>query len=127
VSFAHRLLYLRAQPPFDGLSEAEIVAVADAASTRQFAPGEVVAPEGRPLASLHVVAQGAVLSAHDHAPLPPVFGAISLLNREPIAGPLVAGPVGAEVIFLARPHFFTLVTECPWLLVDLLSGRGDLR
>lgn len=122
MSLVRRLLALRSCPPFDRLSEAEAVSVADAAIERHFAPGEVVAPAQRPLNHLHVITDGSLLVGGDERTR--VVGAVALLNGQLLPTPLVAGPSGAAVILLARPHVFTLITECPWLLVDLISDGG---
>ena len=127
MTVAERILLLRDTPPFDRLYDSELGPVAEACLERTFAPGALVAAEGGVLSHLHVVTEGGV-EMEEHGPLPPVFGTSALLLGTPLEKALVASQdTGATCLLLRRPHFFTLVAECPWLLpgfVDQGSPRA---
>lgn len=129
MTVAERILLLRATPPFDRLYDSELGPVAEACLERTFAPGALVAAEGGVLSHLHVVTDGGV-EMEDGGALPPVFGTSALLLGTPLDKALLANQdTGATCLLLRRPHFFTLVAECPWLLPGFVDqgspGEGE--
>ena len=129
MNLAERILLLRATPPFDRLFDSELGPVAEACLERTFPPGALVAPEGGVLSHLHVVTAGGV-EAGERNPLPRVSGISALLLGTPLAKSLTARrDTGATCLLLRRPHFFTLVAECPWLLPGFVDqgppGAGE--
>lgn len=121
MSIARRLVLLRGQVPFDRLSDAEATALAAVAVEQSREAGKVVSPANEPLKYLYIVVRGQVL--HGEQPLPAVFGGVAMATGATADVPLLAGPDGVDLLLIARPHFFTLVAECPWLLMEL-AQRG---
>ena len=118
---AEKIFILREAHAFKGLYDSELGPIAQACRVRVFEAGEVVAKEGHPLTSLHVVAKGSVVH-ESFGTMPPVFGATSLLTGHALESPVTADPdEGATCLLLSQSHFFTLVNECPSLLVNLLE------
>ena len=126
MSIIDRLFALRASPPFDQLRSSELVLIAAAVRERRYGPGDLIAPAGRPLRSLFVQVEGSVVAA-DGSPLPPVFGAASLLFGVPAESAVRAGPEGATCLLISRAHFHTIMSECPVLLMGLMRDSRDLR
>ena len=119
-----RLFALSATPPFAGLDHEDLALIAAAAGTRRYAAGETVALRGHVLSHLFVVVDGSVVTDHGVV-LPPVFGEASLLFGTALAATCHGAPDrGATCILIRRSHFFTMVNECPSLLVGLLATRG---
>ena len=59
--------------------------------------------------------------------LPDLLGIESLLAGAEGPGEILAGPEGARCLTLTRGHFFTLINECPTLLLSLLSSADQLK
>jgi hypothetical protein len=115
-----RPLALRAIAPFDRVRESELALLSRVLVTRSFAPGATIHRGAEPLAHLLVVTGG---DARDPAgnPVGPIVGLGSLLADESMP-PLIADrDLGAEILFINRPTFFTLVRECPELLRGFLE------
>ncbi len=124
IAFAPTLLErafaLRTVSPFDRLTPAELVLLADIADARAYAPGEVVHPGGLPFPRLFAVVAGRVVD-ESGAPAGSLLGALSLIRHTD--GPrLVADPAtGARIIRLDRGPFFTILRECPAFTLGLLA------
>jgi hypothetical protein len=112
---------LRALPGFDQLRAEELLAVAAGMTERRYRPGQVVAPAGTSLWHLLVVVEGRIVPQGGAEALPPIIGADLLLTNRAVATTLVADPRdGAVCLRLGKGHFFTVVNECPALLVEMI-------
>ncbi len=105
-----RPLALRSIAPFDRVRASELALLSDVLLARAFAPGAKIHRGGEPLGRLLVIIGGAVRDPAGNA-VGPILGLGSLLADEPTP-PLVANrTAGAEILFINRPTFFTLVRE----------------
>lgn len=121
LTLTEKIFLLREAHAFEGLYDSELGPIAEACRVRVFEPGEVVVKEGHPVTSLHVIASGRVIH-EEFGALPSVFGATSLLTGQALESSVKADPdEGATCLLLSQPHFFTLVNECPSLLLNLLN------
>lgn len=125
VDIADRFLLLGACPPFERLTEAELLLVSRHVRRRSHASGDVILPGGPVAERLMVVVGGAALL--DGLAVPPVFDARSTLFGLPVAGDYRAGPDGAETLSIARPHLFTIARECPDFIVGLAATAPEER
>lgn len=126
MSIIDRLFALRASPPFDQLRSSELVLIAAAVKEREYAPGDLIAPAGRPLRYLFVQIRGSIVD-DDGVPLPSVFGAASLLFGTPVRTALHAGDEGSTCLVVSRANFHTIMNECPVLLMGLMRDSGEAR
>ena len=119
MTLPEKIFALRRLPLLADLSDGELAVLAEASVERRFAAGETVCAAGRPPAGLLFVCAGAVTDG-DGVEAGGAAGAAALLfDRPPDAG-LVAGPAGAQCLQIARSDFFTLVRQCPAIVVGLL-------
>lgn len=107
------------QPPFDRLTDPELEIAASVASERHFEAGELVLNAGDSFRRVLILLDGAWTC--EERPLPRLLGVRSLLSGQEGPGEVRAGAEGAHCLTLTRGHFFTLVNECPALLLALLS------
>jgi hypothetical protein len=125
MSAVDRLFQLHLTPPFDRLRTEELTVIAGISRAAKWRPGELIANPDQPLRHLLIIREGAVMWAG--RPLPPIVGVPTLLFDNPLLGPLLADPVhGATGLTIARGHFFTIVNECPSLLVSFYETAGEL-
>ncbi|CDO37585.1 MULTISPECIES: Crp/Fnr family transcriptional regulator [Novosphingobium] len=115
-------LALAGCPPFDRLTETELLLVARHARRFEYGPGDTVLAGGAVAQRLVAVVGGSVLV--DGRPAPAVFDAQSALFGLPVRSDYVAGVQGAQVLCLARPHLFTIARECPDFVVGLAAIRA---
>jgi signal-transduction protein with cAMP-binding, CBS, and nucleotidyltransferase domain len=120
MTLSEKIFVLRRLPVLEGLSDAELAVLADAAREREFPAGTIVCSEERPMTRLLLVCQGAVTDpngrSRGHAP-----GAADMLVGREAHGTMVAGPEGARCLQVPKSHLFTLVRQCPAFVVSLLS------
>jgi signal-transduction protein with cAMP-binding, CBS, and nucleotidyltransferase domain len=112
VNLVERVFELRRISLFERLGHSELIAIAEVATSKQFAPGEKVARLGQVLQRLYAVSGGFVLR-EDGGKLPPVFGVGSLLADLSLAQGLEAGEEGASCILISKGHFFRILNEFP--------------
>lgn len=116
-----KLFALKVLRCFGQLSDSELAIVADIAVERVYKPGESLCRSDTVLESLYVVVEGAVRDEQGAA-LPEMIGPASLLFGIPTAGALNAcHEEGAVCLVVSKAHFFTLIHECPALLLGLLE------
>ena len=123
MNIIERMFAVRETPPFDLLYYSEIAQIAKATRVRRLTAGQSLAPAGRTLQYLVIVAEGRIHLGGEPAPV--VFGQESLLLGTPLVNEAVAGPEGATCLLLLRAHFLTLFQECPWILMALMEGSGE--
>ncbi|MCF3650804.1 hypothetical protein [Synoicihabitans lomoniglobus] len=114
---------LRRQPPFDSMSDGELEIAAKVVVERSFAPGALVLGPGEPFRRLLLRLDGSWQT--DSRSLPTILGVESLLTGIEGPGEVRAGPDGVRCLTMTRGHFFTLVNECPALLLSLLSMADE--
>jgi hypothetical protein len=116
MRLTERIFALHAVPPFAELKPEELLIIAAAASYREFAAGHVLCPKGGTLNRLYVRVAGELTDGAGGV-MQSVVGTTLLLTG--IAAPfaIVAGPEGYRTLSIPRGKFFTVVNECPALLV----------
>ena len=116
---------LRSKAPFDSLTDGELEIVSGVAVERCFAPGSLVLGPGEPFQRLLIKLDGSWFLKDRE--LPDLLGIESLLAGAEGPGEILAGKEGARCLTFARGHFFTLINECPTLLLSLLSNADRLK
>ncbi len=122
MTVTERLFALQESPPLDMVRDTELPRIALATRARIFVPGEVIAAAGWPLRHLVITIAGA--AEMGGVILPRVFGEESLLFGNDLSTPLRATDAGATCLLITRAHFFTIINECPAVLIGFL-GRHD--
>ena len=125
MTVTERLFALQESPPLDLVRDTELPHIALATRARTFAPGEVIAAEGWPLRHLVITIEGA--AEMDGVTVPRVFGEESLLFGNELSKPLRATAAGATCLLITRAHFFTIINECPAVLIGFLARHDTDR
>ena len=115
-----RYFALRTVVPFNRLSREELMTIAEACRHRRYEPGEIVHPGDEAARRVSVLVNGTLSGSEDQ-----INGALGVLLRTPFAAPILAGAGGATCLVLSRSRFFTIVYECPEILVWLLRDAPD--
>lgn len=120
MTLTQRIFALKKTPGFDQLPDDELLVVASSMTERRYAPGEVVAAAGASMWQLLVVVGGRLTGAGSGAEVPPIVGADLLILNRPVPHTLTADSGdGAVCLRMSKGHFFTVVNECPALLVAM--------
>ena len=118
-----KIFALKRHPLFSPLEDAELILIADVAVSRQFAPGTTVAEPGALLNRIYIVTGGAIVDSRDASLTLPLVGVESLVLEKPVAQTLIAHPDdGAACLVIGKGHFFTILNECPEILIHYLEG-----
>lgn len=116
LSLSERLLALKAVDPFSGLRPAELLTIASATQAQRFAPGAVLCPRQGIIQRLYIRIAGGAVDEAGHS-MQPVIGTTILLTGRAAPFAIHAGPEGFHALVLPRSKFFTIINECPSLLV----------
>lgn len=116
MKLAEKIFALHAVPPFSALKPEELLIIATAATYREFPARHVLCPQGGTLHRLYVRVAGDLTDGADGV-MQHVVGTTLLLTGIAAPFPIVAGPEGYCALSLPRGKFFTVVNECPALLV----------
>tara|TARA_B110000305_G_scaffold59721_1_gene66133 strand:- start:2800 stop:3195 length:396 start_codon:yes stop_codon:yes gene_type:complete len=116
---------LQQTPPFDSLTDSELEIAATVAVELRFAAGALVLGPGEPFHRLLIKLEGS-WQLNDQE-LPGLLGIESLLAGAEGPGEIRAGAAGARCLTFTRGHFFTLINECPTLLLSLLSSADQVK
>lgn len=116
LSLGERLLALRRVMPFCTLRPAELLTIASATHTQRFAPGAVLCPRHGVIQRLYIRIEGQAVD-EEGRPMQPVIGTTILLTGQPAPFAILAGSEGLGALVLPRSKFFTIINECPSLLV----------
>jgi hypothetical protein len=122
VTLAEKIFALHAVFPFSELKPDELLVIASATGYREFSPGHVVCPRGGTLNRLYVRVAGDLTDDHGGV-MQSVVGTTLLLTGISAPFPIVAGPAGYRALSIPRGRFFTIVNECPALLVGFFRLR----
>jgi len=121
MTITEKIFALKRTKPFDRLRDSELTLIAEIVREIQYAPGETLISSNRPLQSLYVVAQGSIYRSGKDK-MPSVFGIESILFDMPVTDTLEASHEdGAICLLIAKGHLFTIINECPSLIVGFLE------
>lgn len=124
MTFLEKLFALKSVFPFERLQNEELMLVAQVAKVREYPPGGPVMEEGHFPAMLYVTVSGALVDG-EGAPLPPVLGQLEMLEDVAMETDVEGGEEGAVCLTIAKSHFFTLVYECPEIVVGFLEAGKE--
>lgn len=117
---------LRLLPGFDALDDEVLGRIIARSPVRTVAAGQLVLPAGGLAESLLACVEGALVGA-DGAPVPPVFDAPGLLFGLAAPQDCLAGPAGATLFAIAKPHVFTIAREFPEFIMSLMQRNAAPR
>lgn len=125
MTVTDRLYTLRHLDLFRGLGNAELCLLAEVSRPKVYGPGTVICESGEIVNRLVIALSGHAATASG-AEAPKAFDLASVLYGKPVAERIAVGPNGSfECLVLSKGHFFTLINECPGILLNVLRPRGE--
>lgn len=121
MTISERLFKLRATAPFNLLSDAELVIIAEAVVERHYEPGKHIVSKDKPARALIITTHGSLTDSDGHR-LPEVLLLEELLTGTPLSYDVHSSPTeGAECLLINKGHFFTILYECPALATGFIE------
>jgi hypothetical protein len=117
---------LRLLPGFDALEDDVLDTIIARSPLRTVAAGHLVLAADSIAESLLACIEGTLIGA-DGAPVPPVFDAPGLLFGLAAPQDCLAGPAGATLVTIAKPHVFTIAREFPEFVMALMHRNEAPR
>lgn len=110
---------LARMPPFDRLDPDEVSTLAGVASARRYGPGEAILTAGQLVGRITIILEGSAQEGPER-----ILGMLPALFGSPQAQTVHAGAQGAMCLRIRRGQLYTIVFECPEILVWLLERQG---
>jgi len=106
---------------FNSLQYSELILIAEVTSEHYYPPETIIVHSGTILQKLYIVVDGKVMHDKHQNPIP-IFGVGSLILEEEIPYDLIADKaLGAKVLSISKGHFFTIINECPNIVINFLK------
>ena len=117
---------LRSLPGFEALDDEVLERIVARAPLRTAAPGQLLLAADTVAEALFACIEGGLVEA-DGTALPPIYDAPGLLFGLAAPRDCLAGPAGATLLAVAKPHVFTIAREYPEFVVSLMHRNGTPR
>ncbi len=120
MTITEKMYALRRSPMFQGVDENELLLLAEVTQQRTYTPGTVVCRRGECPTRLFVPIAGRARYT-ESAAAAEVFDLPALLFDQPLEEDVVADDSEPLVcLTISKGYFFTLVNECPVVLLNML-------
>ena len=127
MTLSEKILALRQCSLFEGVGDSEITAIAEICRARKFMAGSVITRAHEVPQRLLIVTNGSLQQLNGQ-PLSAVYDVPSLvLNLAPVRDVVADPQLGAECLMISKSHFFTIIQECPSVLVNVLTEADPER
>jgi signal-transduction protein with cAMP-binding, CBS, and nucleotidyltransferase domain len=121
MNITEKIFALNQIETFSSLQYSELILIAEVTSEYHYQPEKVIVPSGTILQKLYIVVDGKVIT-QEHQQSIPIFGVNSLILEEAIPYDLIADKaLGATVLSISKGHFFTIINECPNVVINFLK------
>jgi len=121
MNITEKIFALQEIPLFSQLQYSELLLITEVTSEGNYPPGKLIVPAGTILQKLYIVVNGGV-TAKETNKSAPIFGVCSLIFDEPVPYDLKADSEhGAKALVISKGHFFTIINECPELVINFLK------
>lgn len=119
-----KIFTLQNQPPFDTLRHSELILTANIAKVKKYSKGATLIPKETPVQSLFIIQKGE--ATYDGEIISGFFGAEELMNDATLKESVIAQS-DIQALIISKGYFFTLIYECPGIMIELLKYFDDNR
>ena len=123
---SEKIFYLRSLPFFSSLSYSELIAIAKISTQKTFTAGEIVYSKGSVPQRLSLTVSGSLTIIEEACSegievASETLGIAALLFNLPLSKKCIASPSGFCCLQIKRNNFFSIINECPDLLLDFME------
>lgn len=123
MNLVERIFALKQIPCFSEQSDFDLTRIAEAVHEKHFEPDAMLCAGGQTLRRVYIVTEGGFKTGSGD-PLPSVLGASSVLLGLPAGNTLRAAHSGAHCLILEKGLFFTIIYQCPSIILKLPLADG---
>ncbi len=120
-----KLYALQASPIFRGMEESEILLLAEVAQPRTFSAGAVICAAEIDPSRLFIRIAGDA-RGESGVPAGDVFPVTALLFDAPLEESIHAGESGCDCLTISKAHLYTLLAECPEVVVNIMEALPSI-
>jgi len=119
MTLVEKIFILKSISPFNRLEYSELILTSNIIKIKKYNKGDIILAKDVYVYSLYIVANGEVVSVSGNN-INKIFGIKEILEDKTFKEDIVANtPV--KIMTISKAHFFTLIYECPNLLLELIN------
>jgi len=119
-----KIFTLQNRSPFNTLRHSELVLTANITKVKKYSKGTTIIYKDSPIQNLFIIEKGE--ASYKNSPISSFFGAEELLNDVVLEENVVA-QTDIEALVISKGHFYTLIYECPGLMIEIIKYYEDNR
>jgi signal-transduction protein with cAMP-binding, CBS, and nucleotidyltransferase domain len=123
MTLTQKVFILKSIKPFDKLSDAELLLLADIISVKKYKKGSKIYSKENNLYNLYVIIDGEVVD-DDQNKVDGYFGIKELLNDDVMENSFYAND-DVTLFLISKAHLLTLLYESPSLMIGFLSEGAE--
>lgn len=124
MNLAKKIFVLKNETVFSSLSSSELILAANIAKVRKYPKGSTIIQRNTPVQNIFILNNKSV--QYKEKTISKCFGAEEMLNDVVLNEDVIAKDE-TEAIIISKGHFYTLVYECPYFMIDLLKEYNNNR
>jgi len=119
-----KVFSLQNRSPFNTLRHSELVLTANITKVKKYSKGSTIIYKDSTIQNLFIIEKGE--ASYKEKNISNFFGAEELLN-DIVLDENVIAKTDIEALVISKGHFYTLIHECPGLMIDLIKYYEDNR
>jgi len=118
MKLIEKIFTLQSRSPFDTLRHSELILTANISKVKKFEKGSILIEKDNPVQNLFVIKNGE--ASYKEKRISDFFGAEELLN-DVVLNESVIAQSDIEALVISKGHFYTLIYECPGMMIELIK------
>ena len=124
MELVDKIFTLQNRSPFNTLRHSELVLTANITKVRNYEKGSIIISKDSPVLNLFIIKHGN--ASYKDKTISNFFGAEELLNDVVLEENVIAQS-DIEALVISKGHFYTLIHECPGLMIELIKYYKENR
>ncbi len=114
MTLIDKIFKLKSISPFNRLEYSELILTANITKIKKYNKGDTIQPKELYVYSIFIVIDGEVNNGNK------IFGIEEILEDKTFKEDIIA-KTPVKIMTISKAHFFTLIYECPNILLELLN------
>jgi len=120
MTLIEKIFALKSISPFNRLEYSELILTANITKIKKYNAGDIIQPKELYVYSIFIIIDGEVTNIDTQSKNSKIFGIKEILEDKTFKDDIVA-KTPVKIMTISKSHFFTLIYECPNILLELLN------
>jgi len=126
MTLIEKIFILKSMSPFNKLEDSELILTANITKIKKYNKGDIILAKDVYVYSISMFIEGEATTTSGNR-VDKLFGIKEILEDKTFVEDIIA-TTSVKIMTISKAHFFTLIYECPDLLLELLNltdTRGE--